>query len=124
MTRRSRARQLLIDDSWRIAVRPERAFAAQEARARDRWSSSLKSLEFEKLSVTDVRREIDRQHQRVHEGKRAALRTAQDHAVLLDATAIWIAGLPADVRPIALARTSVSWAVIMGPSSSLTNATV
>lgn len=65
----------------------------------------MKSLEFEKLSVADVRREIDRQHQRNHEGKRVALRTAQDHAILLDATAIWIAGLPADIRPIALART-------------------
>ena len=64
----------------------------------------MKCLEFEKVSVAEVRQEIDGAYQRNLERKRVAQRTAQDHAVLADATSLWIAGLPAEVRPLALAR--------------------
>jgi hypothetical protein len=64
----------------------------------------MKSLEFEKISVSDVRREVDGHHKRNEERKRAAQRTPQGSAVLLNDTSCWIAELPANVRPIALAR--------------------
>jgi hypothetical protein len=64
----------------------------------------MKSLEFEKLSVADVRREIDGQRQPVIVRKPLPARAEQDPPVLLDATSLWIAGLPAQVRPLALAR--------------------
>ena len=64
----------------------------------------MKSLEFEKISVSDVRREIDGEHKRNEEQKRVAQRMPQGSAVLLDETSRWIGELPADVRPIALAR--------------------
>jgi len=64
----------------------------------------MESLEFEKVSVSDVRREIDGQHKRNEESKRAPERAPPGSAVLLDETSCWIAELPANVRPIALAR--------------------
>ena len=64
----------------------------------------MESLEFEKVSISDVRREIDGQHKRNEESKRAPERAPQGSAVLLDETSRWIAELPANVRPIALAR--------------------
>ena len=64
----------------------------------------MKVLDFEKVSVADVRREIDGQHRAADERKRAAERRTPDQGVLLDATSLWMAGLPTDVRPIALAR--------------------
>ena len=64
----------------------------------------MKSLEFERISVSDVRREIDGEHKRNEERKRIAQRAAQSSAVLLDETSRWIATLPANVRPLALAR--------------------
>ena len=60
----------------------------------------MKSLEFERISVADVRREIDGQHKRKEEPRRMP----QGSSVLLDETSRWIAQLPANVRPIALAR--------------------
>ena len=64
----------------------------------------MKSLEFEKISVAAVRHEIDGEHRQSVERKRAAQRAAQDQSVLLDVTSLWMAGLPAECRPIALAR--------------------
>ena len=65
----------------------------------------MESLEFEKVSISDVRREIDGQHKRNEEGKCAPPeRAPHGSAVLLDETSRWIAALPANVRPLALAR--------------------
>jgi hypothetical protein len=64
----------------------------------------MKSLEFEKISVSDVRREIDGQRKRNEERKHADRRAPQGSALLLDETSRWIAELPANVRPIALVR--------------------
>ena len=64
----------------------------------------MKSLEFERISVSDVRREIDGEHKRNEERKCIAQRAPQASAVLSDETSRWIAALPANVRPIALAR--------------------
>ncbi len=51
----------------------------------------MKSLEFEKVSVFEVRRELDRQHRKDDEIKCAVQRAPQIHAVLLDETSGWIA---------------------------------
>ena len=64
----------------------------------------MKPLEFETISVSDVRREIDGEHKRNEERKRVAQRAPQGSAVLLDETLLWIATLPANVRPLVLAR--------------------
>jgi hypothetical protein len=64
----------------------------------------MESLEFEKVSISDVRREIDGQHKRNEESKRAPVHAPPGSDVLLDETSRWIAELPANVRPIALAR--------------------
>jgi len=64
----------------------------------------MKSLEFEKLSVADVRKELDQTHKQVEDRKRVIERTSQTSSVLTDETSQWIAGLPADVRPLTLAR--------------------
>jgi hypothetical protein len=66
--------------------------------------SAMKSLEFEKLSVADVRRELDGQDRQGRERKHTAQRTAQEQAILLDSTTFWISGLPVTVRPLSLAR--------------------
>jgi len=63
----------------------------------------MKSLEFERVSVADVRRELDQERTQVEERKRAVQRTSQTSAVLLDETSRWMAELPVHVRPIACA---------------------
>jgi len=65
----------------------------------------MKSLEFETVSITDVRCELESQRKRVDAGAPAARRAPQESTILLDATTLWMAGLPQEVRPIALART-------------------
>src|SRR5207248_1219719 len=99
VTRRYRARQLLIEDSVADLGPPDARAPQPTARARSQWSLPMKSLEFERISVADVRREIDAQH-KSHERRRMP----QSSSVLLDETSRWIAELPANVRPIALAR--------------------
>ena len=64
----------------------------------------MESLEFEKVSISDVRREIDAQAKRSAEAELVPERAPQASAVLLDETSLWIAELPANVRPITLAR--------------------
>ena len=64
----------------------------------------MKSLEFEKVSISDLRKELDQQGKAVVVRKRVVERTSQATAVLADETSRWIAALPAEVRPIALAR--------------------
>ncbi len=65
----------------------------------------MKSLEFEKVSIADLQQERESQSKRVDGDALAAQRAPQSDAVLLDATTLWMAGLPPAVRPIALART-------------------
>lgn len=64
----------------------------------------MNSLEFERVSISDMRAEQDAQQRRKDEQKHAAQRTARVSAVLLDETSRWLVGLPADVRPLHLAR--------------------
>lgn len=64
----------------------------------------MKSLEFERVSIADMRAEQDAQQKQKDESQYAAQRTAQVSAVLSDETSQWLAGLPADVRPLHLAR--------------------
>jgi hypothetical protein len=66
--------------------------------------SSMKSLEFERVSISDMRAEHDAQQRNRDETRRAEQGAAQISSVLSDATSLWIAGLPADVRPLHLAR--------------------
>ena len=65
----------------------------------------MKSLEFEKVSIADVQKQLEGERKRVDDSAHAAQRERQEANVLLDATTLWIAELPAAVRPIALART-------------------
>ena len=65
----------------------------------------MKSLEFEKVSIADLQQERESQRKRVDGGEFSAQRVPQGDAILLDATTLWMAGLPPAVRPIALART-------------------
>lgn len=65
----------------------------------------MKSLEFEKVSIADIQQERESQSKRVDGDALAARRAPQSDAVLLDATTLWMAGLPPAVRPSALART-------------------
>jgi hypothetical protein len=64
----------------------------------------MKSLEFERVSISDMRAEQDAQQREKDEQSHAAQRSAQVSAVLVDETSRWLAGLPADVRPLHLAR--------------------
>ncbi len=64
----------------------------------------MKSLEFELVSISDMRAEQDAQQRQKDEREHTAQRTAQVSAVLLDETSRWLVGLPADVRPLHLAR--------------------
>jgi hypothetical protein len=64
----------------------------------------MKSLEFEKVSVSDVRKELDQSQKQAEDRKRVIERTSQTSSVLTDETSRWIAGLPPDVRPLTLAR--------------------
>ena len=65
----------------------------------------MKALEFEKVSVADVQRELENQRKQVDDRAHAVQRAPQSDAVLLDATTLWMAGLPPAVRPIVMART-------------------
>src|SRR4030095_2960518 len=91
------ARQLLVEDS-EARVRRSGDVRAQL------WSPPMKSLEFEKVSVSDVRRELDREKKPVEVRNRSVDRPTQARAVLTDAASRWIAGLPPHVRPFALAQ--------------------
>jgi len=64
----------------------------------------MKALEFEKVSIHDVRKELDQHAKEVELRKHAVQRASQTSAVLTDEAARWIAALPMDVRPIGLAR--------------------
>ena len=64
----------------------------------------MKSLEFERVSISDMRAEQDAQQKQKDESQHAAQRKAQVSAVLSDETSRWLAELPADVRPLHLAR--------------------
>ena len=64
----------------------------------------MKSLEFEKISVSDVRREIDGQRKRNRGAQAGGPAHAAGECRPADETSRWIAELPANVRPIALAR--------------------
>ncbi len=66
----------------------------------------MKSIEFQKISIADARREIEREHQQVGErsGSPMGDRMQQNNNVLLNTTLTWMAGLPKDVRPMVLAR--------------------
>ena len=64
----------------------------------------MKSLEFEKVSIASARQELDGQVKRVDAAERSRQRAPQHDAVLLDATRLWMDGLPTAVRPVVLAR--------------------
>jgi hypothetical protein len=72
--------------------------------ARGQRSLPMKSLEFEKVSIASARQELDGQVKRVDTPERSRQRAPQHAAVLLDATRLWMDGLPAAVRPAVLAR--------------------
>ena len=64
----------------------------------------MKSLEFERVSISDMRAEQDAQQRQKDERQHDAQRAPQVRAVLSDETSRWLAALPADVRPLHLAR--------------------
>lgn len=64
----------------------------------------MKSLEFERVSISDMRAEQDAQQRQKDEHQHDAQRAPQVSAVLSDETSRWLAALPADVRPLHLAR--------------------
>ena len=64
----------------------------------------MKALEFEKVSVADVQRELENQRKQVDDRAHAVQRAPQRRAVLLDATTLWMAELPQSIRPIMLPR--------------------
>ena len=64
----------------------------------------MKSIEFEKVSVADVRKELDESRKKVEEGRRAGQRSSQASAVMSDEASRWLAELPVEVRPVECAR--------------------
>ena len=64
----------------------------------------MKPPAFKKVSLAEMRSDVDRDRPTVDERKLAAERTAQASAVLLDETSSWLASLPTNVRPLASAR--------------------
>ena len=64
----------------------------------------MKSIEFQKISIADARREIDGEPKQSDEQLWRCLRAHEENNVLLNTTLTWMAGLPKDVRPTALAR--------------------
>ena len=64
----------------------------------------MKSFEFEKVSITDARREFEDQPGKADEHSWTGHRTYQKNSVLLNTTLTWMTGLPEDVRPLVLAR--------------------
>jgi hypothetical protein len=67
---------------------------------------SLETVEFQKRSIADARREIEGEPQQVVERSCpwTRARTQQNNDVLLNTTITWLAGLPNDVRPMVLGR--------------------
>jgi hypothetical protein len=64
----------------------------------------MKSLEFERVSIAGMRAEQEAEQKQKDERRHGAQRAAQLSAVLLDETSRWMTSLPADVRPLHLAR--------------------
>ena len=64
----------------------------------------MKSLDFEKVSVAEARRELDGGPKQVGKPAWKGDRTHQKNDVLLNTTLTWMASLPDDVRPTVLAR--------------------
>lgn len=64
----------------------------------------MKSLDFEKVSIADARKELEGQIKRADASKAIALRAPMKGSLLLETTVAWINGLPEAVRPVALAR--------------------
>ena len=63
----------------------------------------MKSIEFQKISIADARREIDGEPRQTAEVPRYPRRAHQENNVLLNTTLTWMARLPKDVRPMMLA---------------------
>ena len=64
----------------------------------------MKSFEFEKVSVENARKVIRGDGKPAKKSDHSAERAREPSPVLLDATVAWIAELPIEVRPLALAR--------------------
>ena len=67
---------------------------------------AFQTVEFQKRSIADARRESGAEPRQAGEGSYPWTRqpTRQDDDVLLDTTLTWMARLPKDVRPMVLAR--------------------
>ncbi|MET0682161.1 MAG: hypothetical protein ABWZ29_02330 [Casimicrobiaceae bacterium] len=66
----------------------------------------LETIEFQKQSIADARREIDGESHQASERSSPwpRQRTQQNNNVLLNTTLTWMARLPKDVRPMMLAQ--------------------
>ena len=64
----------------------------------------MKSFEFEVVSIDDARRGLEDELQQNAEYARTGQRPQDPGELLLEATTLWIAGLPDGVRPVELAR--------------------
>ena len=65
----------------------------------------MKSIEFQKTSIADARREIDGEPKQSDQRlRRYPHRAHHENNVLLNTTLTWMARLPKDVRPMVLAR--------------------
>ena len=64
----------------------------------------MKTPEFKKLSLADVRGDVEPDPAKLDERTRASERTARTGGVLLDETSRWLASLPPNIRPLACAR--------------------
>lgn len=64
----------------------------------------MKSFDFESVSVEDAHKAVHGDGKPPKKADYSAERARQPRPVLLDATVAWIAELPIEVRPLALAR--------------------
>ena len=64
---------------------------------------SFETVEFHECSVADAGQKIEDESEQLGERSWISERTQQDDNVLLDSTLTWMASLPKDVRPMALA---------------------
>ena len=64
----------------------------------------MKTPEFKKLSLADVRGDVEPDPAKLDERTRACERTARTGGVLLDETSRWLASLPPNIRPLVCAR--------------------
>ncbi|MEO8302664.1 MAG: hypothetical protein ABI724_00955 [Betaproteobacteria bacterium] len=64
----------------------------------------MKSFDFEKISVEDARKAYDGEAKHAKKADHTAERARDPSPVLQDTTVAWIAELPIEVRPLALAR--------------------